>query len=195
MIKAERINLKKCQKCHHPLLYPTPIPRILGLLIFYIWSFQRPDSYISALEERVKVVEDKFEIVMNEHADKVKETFECSECDFVSNYLKGLNVHKSKKHKSEADLVNLNCLKCNFEAENEDMLKVHNIRKHTDKAALKYPNNCHINCHICEYELKTCQRVRIHMDIHALEKTIGVIQCTDCRFIGDSIETMEVHFG
>ena len=40
------------------------------------------DAYFSALEERVKAVEDKFEIVMNEHADKVKETFECSECEF-----------------------------------------------------------------------------------------------------------------
>ena len=127
------------------------------------------DAYISALEERVKAVEDKFEIVMNEHADKVKETFECSECEFVSNCLKGLNVHKSKKHKSEADVVNLNCLKCNFKGDNEDLLKVHNIRKHTDKTTLKYPNNCHV----CEYELKNCKEVRIQMDIHAFEFLFG----------------------
>ena len=83
-------------------------------------------------------------------------------------------------------------MKCNFKADNEDLLKVHNIRKHTDKATLKYPNNCHI----CEYEWKNCKEIRIHMDIHALEITIfGDFQCKDCRFIGDSIETMEVHIG
>ena len=140
MIKAERINLKKCQKCHHPLLYPTPIPRILGLLIFYIWSFQRPDSYISALEERVKVVEDKFEIVMN-----------------LEERLSKIESEDNAKHIKMVELKE-KCFQCDFETTSKHGLKVHIAKKHTVRSTF--------SCEFCERIFENEKDMRKHLKTH-----------------------------
>ena len=172
------------------------------------------DAYIFTLEKKIKHVENRFETEMNQQSDMIEklrksieervnethldenecESFVCEECDFKSNSMKGLNIHKSRKHgnKVEEDLTHFNCVKCKFETDEEGKLKIHNIRKHIDKDTLEYPHNCHI----CEFKLKNSQEVRLHMDIHALERTMfGDFQCKDCHFLCDNLETMEVHFG
>ena len=109
-------------------------------------------------------------------------------------YEKGLKIHKTRKH--EQTIIEhsgkIKCLKCKFEASIEDELKLHVIRKHTNIENLEYPNNCNL----CEFKLENSQDFRTHMEIHSLKRTIfGDFECTDCHFLSDKIESMEVHFG
>ena len=83
------------------------------------------------------------------------------------------------------------CSKCKFKTCTNRELKKHTLRKHTDYLT-QYPKKCEL----CEDTFEGRKELKKHMLLHSLERTIfKQFKCIDCRFLGDDIETMDVHGG
>ena len=105
------------------------------------------DTYIVKLEEKIKVLENKFEkFAQNEEEriklleDKVKVTeqdmntkrdkpskctLKSSECDFIGSTQNGLKVHKAKKHTAISENKSTMCEVCGESFKNGTELRKH----------------------------------------------------------------------
>ena len=81
------------------------------------------------------------------------------------------------------------CTICDFVGQSAKGLKTHTTRKHTAISKDGYPTLCDL----CGCEIVNAEQMKKHMKTHSFKK--AQYKCEDCNFVGQSVETMEVHNG
>ena len=96
-------------------------------------------------------------------------------------------TEKLSKLEPSVKSENFKCTECKFTTDSEKGLRTHVTRKH--KTATKFPRKCDL----CEIELESGLKMKIHMRTHSF-KSIQY-KCEECDFCGDDESAMVVHNG
>ena len=136
------------------------------------------------LKKMIKLVSEKDSLISSfeKHFEKIELKFAKQEEENKALKTKVESLDTSNKQE-----VKFQCPDCGFKTDSEKGLKTHVTRKH--KTATKFPRECDL----CEMELESIVKMKIHMRTHSFRRI--EYKCEECDFCGDSELAMVVHNG
>ena len=150
------------------------------------------DKKIERLENQIK----KFSNIIDEQNSKVSNLEKLLEDKerSIASLAKRVEEIENKPIEQKIEEINdkkqevkFQCPDCGFKTDSEKGLKTHVTRKH--KTATKFPRECDL----CEMELESIVKMKIHMRTHSFRRI--EYKCEECDFCGDSELAMVVHNG
>ena len=179
------------------------------------------DALITSLVDRIKSIEEKLsiddqtvkDIPENLAGDKEErketvDTFRCEVCEFESNSMKGLHIHKKKKHAKK-----YNCDLCGQVFENETAGKLHR-KTHSFESTFVNTKWEKQSCKNCDFQCNSVYTMEVHIgkcypnnlecgfcdekfiDLVSLElhlRTCEVYECSECYIKIRNISEIKRH--
>ena len=134
-------------------------------------SLQNMDQKIKNLEEKLKSKENRFK---------------CKQCDFTSEFEKGLKIHVQRKHKTEdkkEESVKFPriCDVCEIEIKSNKEMKAH-MKIHTYRFVS-------VKCNECDFLAADL----IDMSVHIGKVHGENFECGLCEYIAEDLESLDMH--
>ena len=157
----------------------------MGKLNGLVKCLEEKDLHTIKLEQKICDMENINDL-QNERINKLdKENNENSQN--IKMLIEKLSIFENSiPNKS---LERYKCKLCDFVGQSAQGLKTHSTRKHTVISKGGYPKPCDL----CGCEVSNAENMKKHLKTHSFKK--AQYKCEDCDFVGQSVETMEVHNG